>query len=192
MGAVILSGLGNPGASYAGNRHNIGFMLTDQVAQDHGFSRWQSKFGGLLCEGIVDEVKLFAFKPMGYMNTSGVPLSELTRFYKIPVTDVIVAHDELDLPLSKLRVKRGGGNGGHNGLRSIDAHLGTEYLRLRMGIGHPGHKDLVSDYVLADFMKQEKAAVTELLSEMSRHLPLLLRGDDAGYMNKLALAFKEG
>ncbi|NBO20082.1 MAG: aminoacyl-tRNA hydrolase, partial [Proteobacteria bacterium] len=126
MRAVILAGLGNPGASYTGNRHNIGFMAVDQLAQDYGFRPWAAKFGGLLAEGKVDGHKVFAFKPMGYMNTSGDPLSRLATFYKIPPEDLYVIHDELDLLPAKLRVKKGGSNGGHNGLKSIDAHLGPE------------------------------------------------------------------
>lgn len=191
MRAVILAGLGNPGASYAGNRHNIGFMAVEQLAQDHGFRSWSAKFGGMLAEGRIGDVKAYAFKPMGYMNTSGVPLSQLAAFYKIPPEDVYVIHDELDLLPARLRVKAGGGNGGHNGLKSIDAHLGPDYHRLRIGIGHPGHKDMVSSYVLSDFFKDEKPLMATMLQEISRHLPLLLAGDEAGFMNKITLAFKE-
>ena len=191
MRAVILAGLGNPGASYAGNRHNVGFMAVDKLAQDYGFRPWAAKFGGLLAEGKIGDAKAYAFKPMGYMNTSGSPLSQLANFYKIPPADIYVIHDELDLLPGKLRVKAGGGNGGHNGLKSIDAHLGQDYHRLRVGIGHPGHKDMVSSYVLADFFKDEKPLMATLVQEISRHFSLLLAGEEAGFMNKISLAVKE-
>lgn len=191
MRAVILAGLGNPGASYAGNRHNIGFMAVEQLAQDHGFRPWAAKFGGLLAEGKIGDAKIFAFKPMGYMNTSGGPVSQLASFYKIPPGDIYVIHDELDLLPGKLRVKKGGGNGGHNGLKSMDAHIGPGYHRLRVGIGHPGHKDMVSGYVLSDFFREEKPLMAAMIQEISRHMALLLAGDEAGFMNKISLAFKD-
>jgi peptidyl-tRNA hydrolase, PTH1 family len=191
MGAALLIGLGNPGSSYAGNRHNIGFMIIDRVVADYGFSRPVHKFGGSLAEGSIDRKKVYAFKPLGYMNTSGGPAGELARFYKIAPEDITALHDELDLPLGKVRVKRGGGSGGHNGLKSLDAHLGPDYRRVRIGIGHPGDKDMVSDYVLSDFRKEEKAVKDLLIDAISRHIPLLLQGDEAGFMNKIALAIKQ-
>jgi PTH1 family peptidyl-tRNA hydrolase len=191
MTPFLLIGLGNPGPRYSGNRHNIGFMVIDRVASDYGFSRPSHKFGGSICEGIIGGQKVYAFKPLGYMNTSGGPAGEAARFYKIPVENVVVIHDELDLPLGKLRVKRGGGSGGHNGLKSIDAHMGDNYQRVRVGIGHPGDKDLVSDYVLSDFSKAECSQVELMVNEISKYIALLLQGDEAGFMNKIAIATKE-
>ena len=191
MSAILLIGLGNPGPSYSGNRHNVGFMVIDRVVDDYGFSRPTHKFGGSLCEGVIGGQKVYAFKPLGYMNTSGGPAGELSRFYKIPAEQMIAIHDELDLPLGKLRIKRGGSSGGHNGLKSLDAHLGENYLRARVGIGHPGNKDLVSDYVLSDFSKAERPQVELMVQEMAKHISLLLQGDEAGFMNKIALAIKE-
>jgi len=181
----LLIGLGNPGKEYAGNRHNIGFMAIDRIIEDYRFSKETKKFGGLLSEGAIGAHKVYAFKPMSYMNLSGEPTLAAASFYKIPPEKIIVLHDELDLPLAKIRVKRGGGNGGHNGLKSIDAHLGKDYGRVRLGIGHPGDKDMVSDYVLSDFSKTEVKTVEILLAEISRHIDLLLAGDEAGFMNKL-------
>jgi len=189
MAPFLLIGLGNPGASYAGNRHNAGFMVIDQIINDYNLSRPSKKFGGVLSEGSIGGSKVFAFCPMGYMNTSGSPANEVARFYKISPAQIIVVHDELDLPLGKLKVKRGGGNGGHNGLRSMDAHVGVEYVRVRFGIGHPGDKHLVSDYVLSDFSKDEWPVVEQLVNEISKNLPLLLKGDEAGFMNKMTVNF---
>lgn len=191
MPPFLLIGLGNPGASYAANRHNVGFMQIGEIIDYYGFSRPLRKFGGALAEGKIGASKVFAFCPLGYMNTSGGPASEAAGFYKIPKENIIVIHDELDLPLGKLKVKSGGGNGGHNGLRSIDSHLGTEYKRVRFGIGHPGDKNRVSDYVLSDFQKDEWPAVELMITEISKQLPLLLQGDDAGFMNKIALSTKQ-
>jgi len=186
----LLIGLGNPGSGYALNRHNVGFMAVDRIAESYSFSRWSARFGGQIAEGIIDGNKTYAFKPMSYMNLSGNPAGELVRFYKIALSSITVIHDELDLPLCKLRVKRGGGHGGHNGLKSLDEHLGKDYQRVRFGIGHPGDKDAVSDYVLADFAKAERPQVDACIDEISRHVTLLLQGDEAGFMNKIALAFQ--
>lgn len=188
MTAIILVGLGNPGTSYAANRHNIGFMVIDQLMKDYSFPKPAAKFGGLLSEGRVGLHKVFSFKPIGYMNTSGGPVGQLLNFYKLPPESIIVLHDELDLEPGKLRIKTGGGNGGHNGLKSIDAHIGQNYKRARIGIGHPGHKDLVSDYVLGDFPKTEWPLMQQIIWDMSRHMPMLIQGDDAGYMNKIVVS----
>ncbi len=188
---MLVVGLGNPGSTYSGNRHNIGFAAIDRLISDYALTRPSAKFGGMISEGAIGIYKVLTFKPMGYMNTSGGPVGEACRFYKIEPNHVIVIHDELDLPLGRLRVKIGGGHGGHNGLRSIDAHIGKEYWRIRLGIGHPGDKDKVSDYVLSDFAKAERPDAELMISEVSRHLPLLLSGDDAGFMNKVALAAKD-
>lgn len=186
--AHLIIGLGNPGNVYSGNRHNIGFMAVDRIISEYSFSKPSLKFGGAVAEGAVDGNKIFVFKPLGYMNISGTPASEITRFYKIPLKDIIVIHDDLDLQLGKLRVKRGGSSGGHNGLKSLDSHLGVDYLRIRLGIGHPGDKDLVSDYVLSDFRKEEMTTLKNIIDETSHHLGLLLAGDEAGFMNKVSLA----
>lgn len=186
----LLIGLGNPGTRYAQNRHNAGFMVADEIAREYGFSAWSTRFGGQVSEGRIGTTKVLAFKPMSYMNLSGNPAGELARFYKIPTDNIIAIHDELDLPLAKLRVKRGGGNGGHNGLKSLDEHLGKDYLRVRFGIGHPGDKDKVSDYVLSDFAKTEMPVVLDCIKEITKHIATLLQGDEAGFMNKIALAFQ--
>lgn len=182
----LLIGLGNPGKKYAGNRHNVGFMALDAIAEKYGFKKETVKFGGLLAEGNIDGQKIYSFKPESYMNLSGEPAIRLVQFYKIPLANITVFHDELDLPHAKIRVKRGGGHGGHNGLKSLDAHLGQDYQRVRIGIGHPGDKDMVSDYVLNDFSKDEQKTTNALLKEISANLPLLLQGDEAGFMNRLA------
>ena len=191
MTPFLLIGLGNPGTAYAANRHNAGFMALDRIIGDYGFSRPVRKFGGSLAEGAIGVVKTYAFCPLGYMNTSGGPASEIVNFYKIPLDHIIVIHDELDLPLGKLKVKRGGGHGGHNGLRSIDGYVGQDYARIRVGIGHPGDKNRVSDYVLSDFAKDEWPVFEQMVTEISKNIPLLLQGDDAGFMNKVALATKD-
>ena len=184
---ALLIGLGNPGKEYAGNRHNIGFMAADAIASDYNFSKAAKKFGGSICEGAIRANKAYAFKPLGYMNTSGGPAGEAARFYKIPLEHIIVIHDDLDLALGKIKVKRGGGNGGHNGLKSLDAHIGTDYLRVRVGIGHPGDKNLVSDYVLSDFRKEEWPVVETLISKISKNISMLIAGDEAGFMNKISI-----
>jgi peptidyl-tRNA hydrolase, PTH1 family len=187
----LIIGLGNPGKSYAGNRHNVGFMAVDAIADSYGFSAWKKAKGGLMAEGKIGKYKAFAFKPMGYMNTSGIPAGEVARFYKISPDNIITIHDELDLPLGKIRVKKGGGNGGHNGLKSLDQHLGPDYWRIRIGIGHPGDKDMVSDYVLSDFSKPEKKLTGLIVEDIAEHIDILLAGDEAGFMNKLTLATKD-
>jgi len=188
MTSFLLIGLGNPGKAYAANRHNIGFMTIDRIFKDYPFGRAARKFGGALAEGKIGGHKIFAFMPLGYMNVSGGPASEAANFYKIPPEHIIAIHDELDLPLGKIRVKKGGGNGGHNGLKSLDEHLGKDYWRIRIGISHPGDKDMVSDYVLSDFTKAERPVVENLLADISNHIGLLLSGDEAKFMSKVALS----
>lgn len=187
---TLIIGLGNPGGSYAGNRHNIGFMAVDKIAADFGFSKFCLKFGGAVAEVVIAGEKVFLFKPLGYMNISGTPTGEISRFYKISLEKTIAIHDELDLPLGKLRVKRGGSSGGHNGLKSLDAHIGVDYTRVRLGIGHPMDKNLVANYVLSDFAKAEMPAVENIIAETSRNIALLLAGDEAEFMNKVSLALK--
>src|SRR5215475_7550624 len=146
----LLVGLGNPGTRYAGNRHNIGFMAVDAIARRHGLGPWRRRFQGVACEGVIGSERVLLLLPGTYMNDSGRAVAESAHFYKLAVADIVVFHDELDLPPGKLRVKTGGGNAGHNGLRSISAHVGNDYRRVRIGIGHPGVKELVQPYVLTD------------------------------------------
>lgn len=183
---ILVVGLGNPGSEYSQNRHNIGFMAADELVRRHSFGPWRTKFQGMMAEGNVDGIKVLALKPMTYMNLSGQSVAAAARFLKIPVEDVVVIHDELDVAPGRVKVKRGGGAGGHNGLKSIDAHLGQNYRRVRLGIGHPGDKDRVSGYVLADFAKAE-TWVTPLIDSVAEALPKLLAGDEAGFMNMVAV-----
>lgn len=183
----LVVGLGNPGSGYAGNRHNIGFMAADEIVRRHSFGPWRRKFQGQVAEGDIDGIKVMVLKPETFMNLSGQSVGEVLRFYKIPIEDVIVLHDELDLPPGKLRVKRAGGHGGHNGLRSIDAHCGKNYRRVRLGIGHPGDKALVHGHVLGDFSKSEQNSwLTALLDGVAQELPRLIKGDDSAFMSKVA------
>ena len=153
---LLFVGLGNPGARHAGNRHNIGFMAVDAIAKRHGFPPWRRRFQGVATEGTLGSERVLLLLPGTFMNESGRAVEEAAHFYKIGLDDIVVFHDELDLPPGKLRVKTGGGVAGHNGLRSISAHLGNDYRRARIGIGHPGVKELVHSYVLSDFAKSEK------------------------------------
>jgi peptidyl-tRNA hydrolase, PTH1 family len=183
----LLVGLGNPGPEYANNRHNVGFLALDAIARRWQFGPWKKRLGGLTAEGDVLGHRTVALKPLTYMNESGRSVGEASRFLKIVPGSIVVVHDELDLPPAKIRTKSGGGNGGHNGLRSIDAHLGTkDYRRLRIGIGHPGDKALVSDYVLHDFGKGDRLWVEPLLDAIAESASLLLDGNEAGFMNKVA------
>ncbi|MBE1283766.1 MAG: aminoacyl-tRNA hydrolase [Rhodobacteraceae bacterium] len=183
----LIVGLGNPGGKYEGNRHNIGFMALDRVAADHGFSPWKSKFSGKIAEGTVSGEKLLLLKPETFMNRSGQSVGEAMRFYKLSPGDVMVMHDELDLAPGKARVKQGGGHAGHNGLRSIHAHIGADYGRVRLGIGHPGHKDQVARYVLNDFAKADADWLDDLLRGISDGIGELAKGDSGKFMNAVAL-----
>ena len=182
----LVVGLGNPGQAYTDNRHNIGFMAADEIVRRHGFSPWRVKFQGELSDGMVDGQKVIALKPMTYMNESGRSILAAASFYKVRPEDIIVFHDEIDLAPGKLRVKRGGGHAGHNGLRSIHAHLGANYARVRMGVGHPGEKDQVKNYVLRDFAKADDAWLDPMLDGCAEYLSLVLDGDDPSYMSKVA------
>jgi PTH1 family peptidyl-tRNA hydrolase len=184
----LLVGLGNPGGAYAWNRHNIGFMAADVFVRRHSFAAWRSKFHGQLTEGNLDSNRLLVLKPETFMNLSGQSVAEAARFHKLTLDQVIVIHDDLDLAPGKVRIKQGGGAGGHNGLKSIDAHLGNGYWRVRLGVGHPGHKDLVTPWVLGNFAKSDEAWLAPLLGALADFLPLMLAGDHAGFQNKLALA----
>ncbi len=158
----LFVGLGNPGAKYASNRHNIGFLAVDEIARRHGFAPWRRRFQGETSEGVVDREKVVLLKPTTYMNESGRAVQEAANFFKLAPADITVFQDELELPPAKVRVKIGGGIAGHNGLRSISAHIGNEYRRVRLGIGHPGVKELVHSHVLSDFAKSDRAWVEAL------------------------------
>jgi PTH1 family peptidyl-tRNA hydrolase len=184
----LLVGLGNPGPRYAGNRHNIGFMAVDAIVRRHSFSAIRERFHGLTAEGTIDGEKVLALAPQTFMNDSGRAVQAALQFFKLQPSDVIVIYDEIDLPLGKVRVKRGGGAGGHNGIRSIDAHIGTDTWRVRLGVDHPGRKELVKSYVLMDFFKEEHAQVQAMLDAVTDAIPLMIAGDDGRFMNKVNLA----
>jgi peptidyl-tRNA hydrolase, PTH1 family len=190
----LLVGLGNPGPDYASNRHNIGFMAVDEIAKRHGFKPWRKRFEGEIAEGEIAGMRVLALKPQTYMNLSGQSVAAAGRFYKIPEADTIVIYDEIDLPSGKLRVKQGGGNNGHNGLRSIDAHFGDNYWRVRLGVGRPDRAitdadpDAVARHVLRDFAKADRAWLETMLKAVADHIPLLLDGNENGFMNKVTLA----
>ena len=183
----LFVGLGNPGSKYAGNRHNIGFMALDRIAADHGFVPWRSKFQGKVSEGRLGREKVILLKPETFMNLSGQSVGEAMRFYKLTPEDVTVFHDELDLAPGKCRVKMGGGHAGHNGLRSMHQHIGDTYQRVRLGIGHPGHKDRVAAYVLHDFAKADADWLDDLLRGIGDGAPDLANGEAARFMNAVAL-----
>jgi PTH1 family peptidyl-tRNA hydrolase len=183
----LFVGLGNPGAKYAGNRHNIGYMAVDRIASDHGFGPWRSKFQGEVSEGRLGGEKVILLKPATFMNLSGQSVGEAMRFHKLAPEDVIIFHDELDLAPGKCRTKSGGGHAGHNGLRSIHAHIGEAYDRVRLGIGHPGHKDRVAGYVLSDFAKADADWLDDLLRGISDGAVDLAEGRGPQFLNAVAL-----
>ncbi|BDA85819.1 peptidyl-tRNA hydrolase [Aureimonas sp. SA4125] len=185
---LLIAGLGNPGPQYAGNRHNIGFMAVDAIHRDPSFRPWTKKFKGEISEGQIGTEKVLLLKPLTFMNDSGASVADAARFYKLEPGQVVVLHDELDLAPGKIRVKTGGGNGGHNGLRSIDAHLGKDYRRVRLGIGHPGSKERVHGHVLSDFHKVDREWLEPLLEAIAGNIGMLVDGDDARFMNRLAMA----
>src|SRR5262245_8480117 len=186
----LLVGLGNPGARYAGNRHNIGFMVVEAIARGRGLGPWRRRFHGVAAEGQIATARALLLLPGSYMNDSGLAVAEAMRFYKLELADVIVVHDELDLAPGKVRVKVGGGVAGHNGLRSITAHVGNDYKRVRIGVGHPGDKDLVLNHVLNDFAKSERPWVEALCEAIADNAELLLEGADATFQNKVHLALQ--
>ena len=184
---MILVGLGNPGANYALNRHNVGFMMMD-ILQDHlEFDFFKPKGDCLVTSGQVGSIPVTLLKPMTYMNCSGVPVQKHIRFYKVLPQDIIVVHDDLDVSLGYIKLKKGGGAGGHNGLKSLDTHIGQDYWRLRVGIGHPGHKDAVHDYVLGNFPKTEQEQVIQLLQKIACEMPLLLQKNMALFLNNVSI-----
>lgn len=184
-------GLGNPGTQYAMNRHNVGFMVLDAMAEIHGFGPVQKKFSGWLQEGRIGTEKILLLKPATYMNESGRAVGEALRFYKLGLDALTVFHDELDLPPFKVKVKRGGGTAGHNGLRSIDQHLGPDFRRVRIGIGHPGHKDRVTGHVLGNYTKSEIDDLADMLGAIAGEADWLARGDDTRFMNEVALRLQD-
>lgn len=187
---LLFVGLGNPGRAYARNRHNIGFMAVDAIASTHRASPFRQRFKGLASEASLGGDRIILLKPETFMNESGRAVGEAMRFYKITLSDVVVFHDELDLPPARLRIKIGGGNAGHNGLRSISENIGNDYRRVRIGIGHPGDKDRVHGYVLSDFGKTETAWVDEICGAIAKNAVLLVQGDDASFQNKIHLAME--
>lgn len=188
----LFVGLGNPGDKHAGNRHNIGFMAVERIASAHEFSPWRKKFNSLFSEGSIGAQRVTLLKPETYMNDSGRAVGETMRFLKIEPDAVVVFHDELDLLPGKVKVKSGGGNAGHNGLRSISAHIGNDFPRVRLGIGHPGSKDAVVHYVLNDFAKSERTWLNDLLDAVAEAAPLLAKGDDARFLNAVAVKTQQG
>ena len=183
----LLVGLGNPGSDYAGNRHNIGFMAVDDIHRHYSFQPFRTKFHGEVADGSIAGDKVFILKPTTYMNESGRSVAELVRFYKIETGNVIVLHDELDLSPGKIRVKKGGGLAGHNGLKSIADHIGLDFYRVRIGIGHPGEKSRVTGHVLNDFSQSDQQWLDPLLGGMTTHIAKLIEGDGAGFVSEVTL-----
>lgn len=186
----ILVGLGNPGKEYQDNRHNVGFMAIDEIAREYGFPAFKSKFEGEISEGRIDGEKAVLVKPQTFMNLSGQCVQKVAHFYKVTPNRIAVFHDELDLVPGKLRVKKGGGAAGHNGLKSMDQCLNSqEYWRIRMGIGHPGDRNRVTGYVLGDFSKEERAWLPDWIGACAKHVPVFLKGGQDDYMTKVAADF---
>ena len=187
----LFVGLGNPGREYAKHRHNIGFMAVDRIADDHGFAPWRAKFHGEMTEGRLGDEKVLLLKPATFMNESGRSVAEAMRFYKLEPDALTVFHDELDLAPFKVKVRMGGGLAGHNGLRSINQHLGPDFRRVRIGIGHPGHKDRVTGHVLGNFAKSEMDDLADMLGAMASEASWLAEGDEARFMNDVALRMQD-
>ncbi len=191
---LLLVGLGNPGPGYANQRHNIGFMAVDAIARRHGFKPFRARFDGEIAEGEIGDERVLALKPMTYMNLSGSAVAAAARFYKIPVDRVVVIHDEIELPPNRIRVKQGGGNAGHNGLKSLDAALGQNYWRVRLGVGRPDRAitdvdpEAVSNWVLRDFPKTERPWVETMIEAVAEHFPQLVARNEAAFMNRVTMA----
>jgi PTH1 family peptidyl-tRNA hydrolase len=186
----LFVGLGNPGAKYAGNRHNIGFMAVDEIARRHGFAPWRRRFQGETAEGALEGERVVLLRPHTFMNDSGRAVQEAANFFKLAPADIAVFHDEIELPPAKLRVKVGGGIAGHNGLRSISAHVGNDYRRVRLGVGHPGVKELVHGHVLSDFAKSDRPWVEALLDAVADNASLIAQGRDSVFQNKVHLTMQ--
>jgi peptidyl-tRNA hydrolase, PTH1 family len=188
--ALLIAGLGNPGAEYARNRHNAGFMAADVIHESYDFGPWRRRFQGAVSEGKIARRKAWLLKPMTYMNDSGGSVAAALRFFKLPLSALTVIHDEIDLAAGKLKVKTGGGDAGHNGLRSITAALGPDYRRVRIGVGHPGHKARVYGHVLNNFSKTDEDWLVPMLSAIAEAAPYLAKDDEAGFTTKVALLLK--
>lgn len=184
---LVFAGLGNPGPAYAMHRHNVGFMAVDAIARAHGFGPWKARFQGVTTEGRLGDTKVVLLKPMTFMNESGRSVGEALRFFKLGPDALTVFHDELDLDPFRVKVKTGGGAAGQNGIRSIIAHVGADFRRVRIGIGHPGHKDRVTPHVLGNYAKPEEPMLANMLADIADLAPLLAQGDDARFMSDLAL-----
>ena len=188
---LLFVGLGNPGSAHVGNRHNVGFMAVEAIAKRHGIGPWRRRFQGVAAEGPLAGKRVLMLLPGTFMNESGRAVAEAANFYKLGIGDIMVFHDEIELPPGKVRLKIGGGNAGHNGLRSISEHLGNDYRRVRIGVGHPGVKELVHHHVLSDFAKSERAWVKALCEIIADNAPLLANGQDASFQNKVHLAMQD-
>ena len=188
--ALLIAGLGNPGDRYARNRHNAGFIVADEIHAHYRFGPWKAKFEAFLSEGTLAGRKVYLLKPQTYMNNSGVSVGAALRFFKLPLSALVVIHDEIDLAAGKIKAKTGGGDAGQNGLRSITETLGPDYRRVRVGVGHPGEKSLVTAHVLQNFSKEDIAWLKPLVGAMVEAAPLLAQDDDAGFMTKVALLTK--
>ncbi|AQX20077.1 aminoacyl-tRNA hydrolase [Bartonella sp. WD16.2] len=188
---LLIAGLGNPGLSYQNNRHNIGFMAVDAIHQFFSFSPWSKKFQAEISNGLINGEKILLIKPQTFMNLSGQAISQTLRFYKLELNNFIVFYDELDLPPGKVRVKIGGGSGGHNGIKSIDSHCGNNYCRVRLGIGHPGPKELVHQHVLGNFTKSDQEWLLTLLNTIANNIATLIKGDVNQFMNKISLVMEK-
>jgi peptidyl-tRNA hydrolase, PTH1 family len=187
---LLFVGLGNPGAKHAHNRHNIGFMAVDEIARRHGFAPWRRRFQGETAEGTLDRERVVLLRPSTFMNESGRAVQEAASFFKLSAGEITVFQDELELPAAKMRVKVGGGIAGHNGLRSISSHVGNDYRRVRLGIGHPGVKELVHGYVLSDFAKDERPWVVAICEAIADNAGLLVTDKDSTFQNKVHLAMQ--
>ena len=185
---LLFVGLGNPGSRHAGNRHNIGFMVVEAIAKRHNIGPFRRRFQGVVAEGLVGTERVLLLLPGTFMNESGRAVAEAANFYKLDLAHIAVFHDEIDLAEGKVRVKAGGGVAGHNGLRSITAHIGNDYRRVRIGVGRPAHKDQVHAYVLNDFAKDERPWVEALCESIADNAALLAKGQDASFQNKVHLA----
>lgn len=184
---LILVGLGNPGSGYAANRHNVGFMALDAIVARYRFAKARRRFHGLAADGEIAGTKVLALQPHTYMNDSGRAVAAAAAYYRVPPERIIVLQDEIDLPMGRVRVKRGGGAGGHNGIRSIDAHIGAEYWRVRIGVGRPGVRSLVRHFVLHDISKEERPLIEKVVAAVTEAMPLLVGGDENGFMNKVTV-----